>query len=54
MYAAGPWSPVDALDPAALRQLFADAIAPYWDTAAHTAVLEREERDRAALAKLTL
>jgi hypothetical protein len=45
---------VDALDPAAvMRQLFEDAIAPYLDSAAHAAVLEREERDRAELAKLS-
>ncbi len=36
---------VDALDPAVMRQLFADAIASYWDPVAHAAVLEREEGD---------
>jgi hypothetical protein len=30
----------------------ADAIARYWDTTAHAAVLELEERDRAELARL--
>jgi hypothetical protein len=43
---------VDALDPAVLRQLFEDAIAPYWDRAAHAAVLEREECHRVELARL--
>ncbi len=43
----------DALDPAVMRQLFVDAIAPYWDPIAHAAVFEREGRDRAELDKLT-
>jgi hypothetical protein len=35
-----------------MRQLLADGIARYWDPTSHAAVLEREERHRAELAKL--
>jgi len=37
---------VDALDPNVLRELFADAIAAYWDDDAYQAVLEREASER--------
>lgn len=41
---------VDALRPTDLRNLFIEAIAPFWDTSAYQACLEREEEDRKALA----
>lgn len=40
---------VDALDPNVLRELFAEAIAEYWDDDAYQAVLEREALEREQL-----
>ncbi len=40
---------LDALPPDVLRQLFADAIAPYWDDAAYEAVILREDAERKEL-----
>lgn len=42
---------LDALDPATLRGLFADAVAGYWDTSAYERVRAREEHDRDRLAE---
>lgn len=41
---------LDALPPDTLRDLFAAALAPWWDEAAFRAVVEAEAADRAALA----
>ncbi len=43
---------LDALDPAVLRQLYADAIAEVWDDQAHQEVLEREAAEREWLHEL--
>ncbi len=40
---------LDALDPNVLRELFAEAIADYWDNDAYQAVLERETSEREQL-----
>lgn len=40
---------LDALPPDTLRDLFADALAPYWDEDAYDAALQREREDRANL-----
>ncbi len=40
---------LDALDPLVLRQLFADAIDPYWDEDVAAGVLEREAEERETL-----
>lgn len=40
---------LDALDPRDLRQLFEDALVPFWDTSAYAEVLAREADQRAAL-----
>lgn len=40
---------LDALDPADLRGLFADAIEEYWDTSAYELAMARERTDRSAL-----
>jgi hypothetical protein len=37
---------LDALDPAVLRRLYADAISEFWDTSAYAAVVERERQQR--------
>lgn len=37
---------VDALDPTVLRQMFTDAITPWWSTTAYQAVLDAETADR--------
>ena len=37
---------LDALDPAVMRQLFADAISEYWDTSAYEAVMDDERQQR--------
>jgi hypothetical protein len=39
---------LDALDPALLRQLYADAISEFWDTSAYTALVELEQQQREA------
>lgn len=41
---------LDALPPATLRALFADAIAAWWDDDVYEAVLKRERADRKRLA----
>ena len=40
---------LDALDPHQLRQLYADALAEWWDPAAYQSVLAQERAHRAAL-----
>jgi len=40
---------LDALDPAALRELYQDAIDEYWDTSAYEAVLAQERADTGRL-----
>ena len=40
---------LDALRPEVLRQLYSDAIADYWDEAAHSIKLEQEIEDRRTL-----
>jgi hypothetical protein len=40
---------LDALPPDLLRQLYAEALAPYWDDAAYQRAVEREDDDRAVL-----
>jgi hypothetical protein len=37
---------LDALDPAVLRQLYADAISEFWDTSTYAAVVELERQQR--------
>ena len=37
---------LDALDPAVLRRLYADAISEFWDTSAYAAVVELERQQR--------
>jgi hypothetical protein len=37
---------LDALDPAVLRQLYADAISGFWDTSTYAAVVELERQQR--------
>jgi hypothetical protein len=43
---------LDALPPDALRRLYADALAAYWDTSEYERVLVREQADRVRLARL--
>ncbi|HUY27323.1 MAG TPA: hypothetical protein VMV27_07865 [Candidatus Binataceae bacterium] len=43
---------LDALDPHVLRQLYADAIARYWDDDIYTSIIEQEEAERAELVKI--
>ncbi len=43
---------LDALEPAVLRQLYADAIAEVWDDEVHQDVLDRERTERAELFEL--
>lgn len=43
---------LDALDPAVLRQLFADAVAEFWDKSAYQDVMARETADRNRLTAL--
>jgi hypothetical protein len=42
---------LDALPPETLRQLYSDAIADYWDDAAHSAAVDQEREDLAKLGK---
>jgi len=43
---------VDALPPETLRDLFAEAVEPFWDVSAFEAVLAREQAERVALDEL--
>jgi hypothetical protein len=40
---------LDALPPDLLRQIYAEALAPFWDDAAYQRAVEREDGDRAVL-----
>jgi hypothetical protein len=41
---------LEALPPETLRQLYADALAPLWDTSTYEAVVDQEDYDRRELA----
>jgi hypothetical protein len=43
---------LDALPPETLRQLYAEAIAAFWDSSAHEAALDREAEERDQLQRL--
>jgi hypothetical protein len=42
----------DAIEPSELRNLFREAIAPYWDKEVYKAVIEKERRDKKELETL--